>query len=439
MENNENNNLNELDQLKAQYETLKQQFDQQEIVNDRLMKSAIKNEVDYFSKYRKTVMISYPIMALLLIAFYAWKGMTWPFGLLFLLSPGLIELWFGGLAFLLLLAVVYELWLTRNVRRKVMENSDLLTLSKNMQKLKTGYAIYMGLLFLVGFLLVSLILINSEDKTLNMAEINTRQYYDIILWFSAAGVLLLVFVVMAYCNFVSHCNNVIQHIDAIEGKTTPRWNRSFRIFFCLMVVTLGSGIYIVYDAIHPNIYVRATNDLTTEGKLEIWEIYADTTVSANEAKFLVDWWQQNDSLVVMTNRNQQQEMGFDEGTVQVWKSEDKNQQVKIYALKKTTSQGASVSSAIIGGKPVVRRVDCEPYNKDGTFMSVYMTSEAAQLWGDLTRKADTTGSFRCALSLDGIVCQEWQVMSGIPNGSFFVYKKGTKDDVKAFCKRIVKQ
>ena len=33
MENNENNNLSELDQLKAQYETLKQQFDQQEIVN----------------------------------------------------------------------------------------------------------------------------------------------------------------------------------------------------------------------------------------------------------------------------------------------------------------------------------------------------------------------------------------------------------------------
>ena len=43
MENNEKNNLNELEQLKAQYETLKQQFDQQETVNDRLMKTAIKN------------------------------------------------------------------------------------------------------------------------------------------------------------------------------------------------------------------------------------------------------------------------------------------------------------------------------------------------------------------------------------------------------------
>ena len=43
MENQNNNNLSELDQLKAQYETLKQQFDQQEIVNDRLMKSSIKH------------------------------------------------------------------------------------------------------------------------------------------------------------------------------------------------------------------------------------------------------------------------------------------------------------------------------------------------------------------------------------------------------------
>lgn len=48
MENNENNNLNELGQLKAQYETLKQQFDQQEIVNDRLMKSSIKSNVDFY-------------------------------------------------------------------------------------------------------------------------------------------------------------------------------------------------------------------------------------------------------------------------------------------------------------------------------------------------------------------------------------------------------
>ena len=47
MENNENNKLSELDQLKAQYEILKQQFDQQEIVNDRLMKSSIKKKCEF--------------------------------------------------------------------------------------------------------------------------------------------------------------------------------------------------------------------------------------------------------------------------------------------------------------------------------------------------------------------------------------------------------
>ena len=38
MENQDNNNLSELERLKADYETLKQQFEKQEIVNDRLMK-----------------------------------------------------------------------------------------------------------------------------------------------------------------------------------------------------------------------------------------------------------------------------------------------------------------------------------------------------------------------------------------------------------------
>ena len=65
MENQENNNQNELDLLKAQYEELKQRFEQQEIVNERLMKSTIQDNANYFSRYRKTVMIAYPILAVL--------------------------------------------------------------------------------------------------------------------------------------------------------------------------------------------------------------------------------------------------------------------------------------------------------------------------------------------------------------------------------------
>ncbi|MCR4849220.1 MAG: hypothetical protein K5920_10295, partial [Bacteroidales bacterium] len=65
----ENNNLNELEQLKAQYETLKEQLDQQEIVNDRLMKSSVKHSADFYKRYRWLQVISYPLMAFIGLVF----------------------------------------------------------------------------------------------------------------------------------------------------------------------------------------------------------------------------------------------------------------------------------------------------------------------------------------------------------------------------------
>ena len=123
MENQDNNNLNELEQLKAQYETLKERFDQQEIVNDKLVKSVIQTNTDFFVRNRKISLIFGPILALLGFAVYAYSG-YWTFGICLLLLVGLL--------------IGVELWLTRNTRQKVMENSDLLTLSKNMQQLKGG-------------------------------------------------------------------------------------------------------------------------------------------------------------------------------------------------------------------------------------------------------------------------------------------------------------
>ena len=73
MENQENNNLSELDQLKAQYEMLKQQFDQQEIVNDRLMKSSIKRNVDFYMRYRWKQYILYPVGVLAGLLVIKWE------------------------------------------------------------------------------------------------------------------------------------------------------------------------------------------------------------------------------------------------------------------------------------------------------------------------------------------------------------------------------
>ena len=406
MENQDNNNLNELEQLKAQYETLKQQFDQQEIVNDRLMKSVIQTNANYFSRYRKTVMMAYPILAIFGFAYFTWLDELWPFGLLFLL--------------LLAVMIVVELWLTRNVRRQVMENSDLLTLSKNMQKLKTNYAIYTVLMLVFGFLFVNLhILRNKGYLTHDVAQFNMAQNYDAIWTVVFVGVLLLVFAALAYHNFVSHCNEVIRQIDSIEGKSSSRQNRSFWYVYGVMIVVFGAGIYLAYGSLRPTVYNRSDNNVSSMGELAIWEVYADTMVSANDAPALMKQWQQNDSVVVMKGK------------------ENKKQEVRLYAMRKTTPEGPAINSAVIGGKPMVQRVIHGAFRIENTPITVGMSPEAGQVWHQFTSKEK---GLHAALTMDSVVIQEWIFQSGIDNGQFFIMQQwASKEELEDFCNRLIKQ
>ncbi len=128
MENQNNHNLSELDQLKAQYETLKEQFDQQEIVNDQLMKSSIRHSTDFYKRYRWTQFILYPLAAIIGILFIkCFQGNN--------LSLSLFWLSYCAVCFAL------ELWITRNIHTKSSENSDLLTLSNHARTYKKHFSL----------------------------------------------------------------------------------------------------------------------------------------------------------------------------------------------------------------------------------------------------------------------------------------------------------
>ena len=412
MENQENNNLNELDQLKAQYEELKQRFEQQEIVNERLMKSTIHDNANYFSRYRKTVMIAYPILAILGFAYFTFLGELLPFGLAFLL--------------LMVFSIAFELWLTRNVKRQAMENADLLTLSKNMQKLKSGYAVYTVSIMTLGFMFVLVhILKNKGYLTSAIAEYSMTPNYNAIWSICFVGLLLLTFAILAYRNFVGHCNDVIRQIGSYDGKPQPKSPRTFLLFVGSMMVVFGIGILLVHFALRPTIYVRAENDLSTEGKLRIWEIYADTLVSPDSTQIIMEQWQQNDSIVVMKSELQ---------------TTENQQDSRIFALKKATPQGPSISSDVLGGKPIVQSVEtsvsCK--NEDGYVpIIVHLTPEASRLWSQFTREIE--GSY-AAFAVDDAVVLEWYVQCEINNGQFFIMHKWSSDDeLKEFCEMLVRQ
>jgi hypothetical protein len=70
-------------------------------------------------------------------------------------------------------------------------------------------------------------------------------------------------------------------------------------------------------------------------------------------------------------------------------------------------------------------------------MFVFLTSEARHLWYQFTIKI--TGH-RTAIVMDGVVIQDLQVMCGIENGKFMITREwSSKDEVEAFCKRLVRQ
>ena len=261
----ENNNLNELEQLKAQYETLKQQFDQQEIVNKRLMKSAIQTNVDFFTRSRKVAMFVYPIVAVLMYIYLEVMGFR-TFGIILVL--------------LMAIGTFVELWLTRNTRQHVVDNSDLLTLSKNMQKLKTGYSIYVVIWLFVCF--VFAVAFTFKYATNQGISLTNAMW---VLGFM--GMLLLVFGIVAYRTFVGHCNNIIHQIDAIEGCPTTKKNNTFWYFMGVLTVLIAGGLLITYQMLKPTVYTHFENDVYAEGKLEFRVLDADTLVFNNQGKHII--------------------------------------------------------------------------------------------------------------------------------------------------------
>ena len=435
MENQENNNMSELDQLKAQYETLKQQFDKQEIINDRLMKSSIKRSTDFYKRYRTIQFMVYPLMVIVGLL-----TIKWLFGNN--LSLRLFWVVFCVICF------VAELWMTKMVRFKTLENNDLLTLSNHARSFKKLYAIFVVsyavsvTIFIVGWLI---------------SEIGSNGYLPNFGAFIIVFCLALVAIVSLGIAEVRYktrpCDEIIRQIEAFETTTNKETglNKKQQWFCIAMIVAFVGldiwaytivGTYLKLPPMWQTVeYVRAADDHLAEGKLAIWEVFADTLVAEEDVAVVMEKWHGDDSLVVMRGKFQPTEIGMDEQSVHSWKHDPDHVETVhapslLYALKKTTPEGPAISSAILGGKPMVKKiVVTKPYKypSNGSVpMIVVLTPEARQLWSEFTRQL--TGK-RGAVTIDGVVVQEC-----LENGFFIIMREwSSKEELDAFCNQLIKQ
>ena len=431
MENQENNNLSELDQLKAQYETLKQQFDQQEIVNDRLMKSSIRSSVDFFMRYRWKQYILYPIALLcgLLIT-------KWEFGN----NLSLKLFWLSYC----LVSFVVEMWMLRKLHVKTLENNDLLTLANQARNFKKLFAVFTTLSAVPLLVLVVGFLLSKVGHNMD--------FVSFLVNFCAT----LVFFVSVGIAEIRHktkpCDEIIRQIEASEATENKKTvsDKKQKWFFIAMMVTflcLDVWAYMIVASrlILPPMwrtveYVRAADDHLSEGKLAIWEVFADTVVPEKDVPELRQILN-NDSYILMEGR-QEAKMEIGDEAMHSWRQDESNPKgVQLYLLKKNSQEGPAISSMALEGKPMVQRVDVTKPTKYPSNVSVpmivWLTPEAGQLWLEFTKHF--TGK-RGAVSIDGVVVQEWKIMSNLENGCFFIMREwSSKEELEAFCEQLIRQ
>ena len=412
MENNENNNLNELEQLKAQYETLKQQFDQQEIVNDRLMKSSITHSIGFYKRYRWTQVVLYPLAALLGVLIIDWE------------LGGSLPAKVFWVAFCVTCLVI-ELLLTRKLQLKTLENDDLLTLSNRARGFKKLFATFTILNYSTGLILTLGMLLAWIGKGApNLGAVTV-----------VFGIAIVIFVVLGTAEIrykTKPCDEIINQIEAAEAprdKTPVFEKKQKRFCIAMIVVFLGFDIWGGYlFAKHLKLvgdtfrYERAEGDLSTKGSLEIWEIYNLTWVADKDRFLETTVVEDNDSLVYR------------------WSAD--TTELVLYTLKKTTEVGPTISSAVLGGKPLVKRLETGPY-KEGTFTAIILElmPEATILFKRMTEDALLQPQpVNIAVVIDGQVYQEWRVANAVCSAFFInANPNWSKDEVEAFCKRLIKQ
>ena len=412
MENNENNKLNELDQLKAQYETLKQQFDKQEIVNDRLMKSSIDQSVGFYKRNRWGQVVLYPLAALLGVLIIKWDMGN---------NLSAKVFWVAFCA----TCLVIELLLTRKLQLRTLENDDLLTLANRARDFKKLFATFTILNYSTGIILTLGMLLAWIGKGApNLGAVTV-----------VFGIAIVLFVVLGTAEIrykTKPCDEIINQIEAAEAprdKKSDFDKKQKRFCIAMIVVFLGFDIWggyliakhlkIVGDTLH---YERAVDDLSTKGSLEIWEVYNWISVPDKELFLETTLVEDNDSLVYR------------------WSADTTD--LMLYTLKKTTEVGPAISSAVLGGKPLVKRLDSGPY-KEGTFTAIILElmPEATIMFKRLTEEALLQPHpVNIAVVIDGLVYQDWRIANAV-SSAFFINANPnwSKEEVEAFCEQLIKQ
>jgi len=388
--------------------------------------------VDFFMRYRWKQYILYPLGILVGLLAIKWK---------FSGNLSLLLFWI----IYMLVSFAFEVLMLRKLHVKTLENNDLLTLANQARNFKKLFAVFTTLSAVPLLVLVVGFLLSQVGHNMD--------FVSFLLAFCAT----LVFFVSVGIAEIRHktkpCDEIIRQIEASEATENKKTvsDKKQKWFFIAMMVTflcldVWAYMIIASKLILPPMwrtveYVRPADDHSTEGKLAIWEVFADTVVPEKDVSELLQILDPGRCVLM---RGQQRKVTIEVGNeaIHSWRQDENNlEEVRLYCMKKNSQEGPAISSAILGGKPIVQRVyvtkPCKYPSNRSVPMIVWLTPEAGQLLREFAKHL--TGK-RGAVSIDGVVVQEWKIMSNLENGCFFIMREwSSKEELEAFCEQLIRQ
>jgi MFS family permease len=189
----------ELDQMRQDYAALKERFDRQQIINDRLMEKAFKSNVRWLSADRLSGLIAGALGIPLIIAISIIKHVDW---------------WFPAVWSIFIVIVIWAmLRMYRNLSKETLYEDDILSATKKVKRFKQQYQRF----FFVS-IASALALIGAYAPTVYHSWSSPEQGLKMLLLLGLIVVTLCVLGYLFYKRLMKACDSIIDQLQLKEKE-----------------------------------------------------------------------------------------------------------------------------------------------------------------------------------------------------------------------------
>ncbi len=184
----------ELYQMRQDYAALKERFDKQQIINDRLMEKAFKSNVRWLSADRLSGLIAGALGIPLIIAISIIKHVDW---------------WFPAVWSIFIVIVIWAmLRMYRNLSKETLYEDDILSATKKAKRFKQQYHRF----FFVS-MTAAVILVGSYAPTVYHSWSTPEQGTKMVLFLVLLVVVLSIIGYLFYKRLMRACDSIIEQLQ----------------------------------------------------------------------------------------------------------------------------------------------------------------------------------------------------------------------------------